>query len=523
MRRPSFVKARPGRETSQTYAIPAPIGGLNKRDSTANLPETDATIMDNWFPETGDVRVRGGAENHVTSIASATETLMVYNKPDGTQTMFACAGAAIYDVTSAGSVGSAVVSGQSNGRYQHVNLTTSGGTSYLCAFNGEDSPQYWDGSSWITITGVSTPAITGITTSEIIHAFVFKRRMYLILVDSLDVYYLPVDGVGGAAQKIPLGGIAYKGGYVMAGETWTLDAGEGADDYWAVITSEGQVVVYLGTDPSSSSTWQLHGVWNIGNPIGRRCMIKKDGDLLILTINGIIPLSALVVSGQTDPNVAITNKIEGAISDAGSAYRSNFGWQMVYYAQADMILLNIPVNEGSDQIQYAMNTITGSWGGPFTGIEANCWAVFNEELYFGMSDKVAKFWEARDDFGADIVSDLKQAENYYGSPGRLKYFKSIRPVLLTNGTPSLGVNMNVDFSDNPVEIVPSFIPLTVAVWDVATWDNAVWGSDLTISKQWKTTGAVGTSGAVRIRTRAAGIEVRLQSTDHIYEYGGVLG
>jgi hypothetical protein len=46
---------------------------------------------------------------------------------------------------------------------------------------------------------------------------------------------------------------------------------EETDDYAAFITSEGQVAVYSGADPASSTTWSLVGVFDIGAPIGRRC------------------------------------------------------------------------------------------------------------------------------------------------------------------------------------------------------------------------------------------------------------
>ena len=31
--------------------FPAPVGGLNARDSVANMPVSDALILDNIFPE----------------------------------------------------------------------------------------------------------------------------------------------------------------------------------------------------------------------------------------------------------------------------------------------------------------------------------------------------------------------------------------------------------------------------------------------------------------------------------------
>ena len=87
MRVASFQKAVRGRQVSQTYSLPAPVGGLNTRDSAANMSELDAVEMMNWFPETNDIRVRRGVEDHVTGLADQVESLMPYNKPDGTQTL----------------------------------------------------------------------------------------------------------------------------------------------------------------------------------------------------------------------------------------------------------------------------------------------------------------------------------------------------------------------------------------------------------------------------------------------------
>ena len=522
MRKALFHKAARGRQVSQSYSLPAPVGGWNARDGAANMSELDATILVNWFPETTDIRVRKGSEDHVTGITGQVESLMVYNAKDGTQTMFGAAVDSFYNATSAGAVGAAVVTGLTNGRWQSVNFTISSGTSYLCCFNGVDSPQYWNGSAWIAITGVSSPAITGITPTEIINAEVHKRRLWLVKTDSLDAYYLPVDSVGGAAKSIKLGGIATKGGFLQAIGTWTIDAGEGADDYWVGYTSEGQVVVYRGTDPSSSSTWSLHGVWNIGEPIGRRCLMKFNGDLLLLAVDGIIPLSKLVVSATTDSEIAITDKISKAVTDSSMSYRANYGWSMFQFAQANMIGLNVPVLEGSTQEQYAMNTITGSWG-RFKGIDANCWAILDKEAYYGGNEVVGKFWGNLNDNGDNIVTDLKQAENYFNSRGRLKYFKSLRPIIRANGFPAVNASMNIDFQDAPISGSLSFTPSTFGIWDTDLWDSGIFGDGLISIADWQTVGGVGTSGALRMATSSNKIEVRFSASDHLYEYGGVIG
>lgn len=522
MRKAALKKSVRGHQVSSSYSMPAPVGGWNAVNSVAEMPETDANIMDNFFPEPQDVMVRKGQSNHVTGIGSQVESLMPYNTPSGTQTLFCAAGTSFYNVTSSGSVGSAVVTGLTNARWQSLNFTNSSGTTYLCCFNGADSPRYWDNSSWITVTGGSTPAITGITTSQIIDAISFKRRMYLVQVNSLKFWYLPVDSVGGAAQAFDIAGIADKGGYIMSIATWTLDSGEGMDDYFVIATSEGQVIVYQGTDPSSSSTWSLVGVWNLGEPIGRRCFLKFQGEILLICVDGVFPLSQALISARSDPTVALTYKIRSAMSTATNLYKGNFGWQLCHYPQANMLILNVPVSEGASQEQYAMNTITKAWG-RFTGVEANCWCIFNEKPYFGGDGVVGEFWQVLDDNGSNIDFDIQQAFSYFKS-SRLKQFKAMRPNILSNGVPEVLVGINVDFDSTPITGTASFTPVTSPVWDTATWDGAMWGSDDLLSYlDWQTVQGVGTCAAPRMKGQVQGIELRFAASDHLYENGGVIG
>ena len=521
MRKAAFRKKVRGRQTSSPYSLPAPTGGWNARDSIADMDEKDAIKMVNWFPDTTDVRVRKGSVDHVTGITGQVESLMPYNRSNGTQTLFAAANNEFYNVTSAGAVGAAVVTGLSNDRWQSDNYTNSSGTSYLCCFNGEDSPEYWDGSSWTTVTGASSPAITGLTTSTIISSTVHKRRLWLVQKDSLKVWYLPIDSVGGLAKSFDLSGICSRGGFVMAMGTWTLDSGEGIDDLLVAVTSEGQVVVAKGTDPSSASSWGMVGVWNVGEPLGRRCLIKYKGDLLYASVDGVYALSTALIGSRADSEQALTYKINKAVSDVTVNERGNFGWQIFHYPLGNQLMLNVPVSEGASQEQYVMNTITGSWA-RFKGLGANCWAILNDEAYFGGNTAVLKFGALLlNDNSANIETDLQQAYSYFGERGRTKQFISMRPNLLVNAAVSVLMDVTTDFADDiPISGI-SISPVTSGVWDTAVWDTGLWAGDVFLRNPWLTVHGVGTSGSVRLIT-AAQADIRLEATDHVFEYGGVI-
>lgn len=522
MRQSRSLKTNPGkRRVSMTTSVPAPYGGWNARDPLANMKPTDAIILDDLYPTAADVQIRLGSDDFVTGLGVQVESLMVYSAAT-TDKMFAFAGSRVFDVSTAGAQtnGDAVVTGLTNARWYHINLRTAGGA-YLYAFNGVDSPLLYDGATWTAITGVSTPAITGITTSNLIHPNIWKRRIFLVEKESMSVWYLPVDAVGGAASQINFGPLFRQGGYILATATYTLDGGEGMDDHLVIITSKGEIAVYKGTDPSSATTFALVGIYHVGTPIGRRCFVKVGGDLAIITTDGVMPLAQALVASQSKPTIALTDKIRDAFNIASQSYKDNFGWEGIYFPSISFVLFNIPLNEGSGQHQYVMNSITQAWC-RFTAWSANCFAVFDEELYFGSNGKVVKAWTGQNDNGSNITTDVKQAFNYFGKRGQTKHFSMIRPIFAVNGNIGPVIDLNVDFEDRNPLSVPTFGDITDAVWDVAVWDTAVWGGALSIIKDWQTVLGVGYCAALRMKLATNTLTVRWVATDYVMELGEII-
>ena len=322
---------------------------------------------------------------------------------------------------------------------------------------------------------------------------------------------------------LDLSAVATKGGYLVDMEAWTLDAGYGADDNLAFITSEGEVIVYRGTDPASASTWAAMGVWSLGGPIGNRCMLKWGGDLLVLTFDGLVPLAQALQSSRLDPKVALSNKIQGAITEATTLYPgSTVGWEIFYTAKYNAVWINVPVAIGAQQ-QYAMNTITTSWC-QFTGWNANCWCEYGNDPYFGGDGFVGKAWttdgaDAYADNHTNINTQAIQAFNYFGSRGVKKYFTRARPSIFTNGTPSISVGMNIDFDTSNTTAPLSFSPVSYGIWDVSLWDVAVWGQGLSITAPWLGITGIGYCGGLQMQTASIGIQIQWASTDVVYQQG----
>jgi hypothetical protein len=305
--------------------ITAPLGGWNTISALANMPEIDAVVLENYFPGTASVDLRRGSAAHVTGFVDDVETLMPYASGT-TSKLFAAISNGIYDATAAGTMGT-VQHTATNARWQFRNLSNSGG-SFLVCVNGVDKLALYNGSTWQSIDGTTTPAITGLATTSLINLCVFKKRLWFVEKNSLNAYYLAVDSVGGALQLFPLGGNFPRGGYLVALESWTLDGGNGPDDYLVAVSSKGEIAVYSGVDPTDPDTFGLVGVFFIGAPVSYRCFERLGADLVFVSQQGLSLLSKALVRESRDGRSTLSNKIDSAFLDATRAYGNNFGWRL---------------------------------------------------------------------------------------------------------------------------------------------------------------------------------------------------
>lgn len=503
-------------QRATTVNLPSPIGGWNARDSLAEMPPEDAVSLTNWFPTTSDVMVRFGYTKWSTGYAGQVNTLMTYNPSSGTPKLFAASGTGIYDATGGGAVGAPVVTGLTNDKWAYTNFSTSAGP-FLGIVNGADGYRIYNGTTWQNVTAVSTPiAITGVDPTTLTFIISFANRVWFIQKNSLSAYYLPVSSVGGAANQFPLQAIFRRGGSLVSMGVWTVDGGYGMQDYLCFVTSEGEIAVYGGTDPSQSTTFSLVGVYQLGSPMGFRSFMKYGGDLLYIGKDGLGPISQLLASSRVNTQVNLTAKIQGAISQATSLYPNAYGWCLVLFPLENMIILNIPAGLGQQQ-QYVMNTITGAWCN-FTGWNANHWERFQDQIYFASNGYVGLAWNGLNDSNTNINAVAQQAFNEFGTPLQ-KRFTMMRPILWTNGAPALAAGINTDYDQNIPQSTLSFLPINFGVWDSAIWDTSLWGGNLQIAKAWQGVTGVGMTGSPTLKAATDGNETHWAATDIVFETG----
>lgn len=505
-------------------SIPASVGGLDTVSPLADMPADRAVQLDNWVPRPGWLEIRRGSQNWATGMGSTTsvETLMTYAAPGGMR-QFAIAGGKIYETTSGGAVGAALVSGLSSSRWQYVNFQNSIGTNYIVLVDGIDTPQSFNGTAFANFSP------SGVTPSSLVNIGAWKGFLWLIPLSSQTAYFMPQFAVAGAASAFPLGSLMDLGGYLVAVGTWSADTRQTVDDYLAFVTSRGQVIVYQGTNPADANAFALNGVYKIAPPIGYRCLRRIAGDLHVITLEGIMSMAQMLSTDRAAANrVSVSSLIMNALNQQARQFAANFGWQFMTYPKGTLAILNVPTTVNSVAIQYAMNTLTGAWC-RFLGLNANCWETFNDIPYFGTNNGTVQQWDTDSADGTTpITATVGTAFNYFGSRGRLKKWNMIRPILTTDGQINPGVGLNIDFGQGAPITIPSAPASFAATWDNAIWDTSTWPNVGGTAANWTTVSGIGQCASILSQAtsnktgNANGVTLQLNGWDIIAEPGGII-
>lgn len=491
-------KARSNREVT----LVPPIRGLDAVDALATMTPKDAVILDNWVCYPDRVQMRGGAVNHVTGMVAPVKGLHTYNALSGANKLFATCDNGIFDVTSSGAVGAAVTA-ITNGYCSSVVLST-GGTTSLFFANGTDNIRTWNGAAWTV-----TAAWGGLATNTIFAVENYKNRVFALTINSLDLWYLPVNSVAGAATQYPLNALFRKGGYLTAIATWTVDSGTGPDDNLVVMTSVGEIAVFSGTDPAAN--WVLKGIYYIGRPIGKQAMYKWGGEILILTEQGVYPLSKALASSTIDRSQTITTRIQPLFSTLAASYGATVGWQILAIPDIPAILINVPgTNQG---VQLVMQTQSGGWS-TFSGWPASCWARMDGSIYYGGTATVVRAMTGYADFGANIVAKGMSAYTNLGS-ARTKHVRMARPMFTSNGPFTYTIGLSSDFETGVhYDNIVAQATLSGSLWGTGLWGTATWAGAANLTREWRVIpDKEGTYKAFYFEISSKTAQVSLQSAD----------
>lgn len=478
-------------------SVPFPTGGWDTESPLAKMPARNAVILDNIIPRAADGVVRKGYVQQVTGTPAEVEALIAYRGDPAGDKLFACSSSDIYDVSEAGALTAAVWASATSARWKSTNFSNDAGA-FAIAVNGVDTPLRYNGTSFATLTITGTSGALTLDPKDLSDVMSHKRRLHFVEKGTLRVWFLGVNAIQGATGLLDLGPIFTKGGALVAQGTWTLDGGQGADDLAVYVTNQGQVAIYQGIDPADANNWSLVGVYDLAKPLGDRCLVKWGSDLVIITEDGVIPLStALNKDRAQDDLVALTAKISSAFSKSAGLYGSLYGWSGLLYsgsAAGSVAIINVPTDELTSAVQYVQTMINGSWC-RFTGLNAICWETANGNAYFGAADGVYQADTGSSDNGDTITADVKPAFSSFGY-NTAKQFTMIRPLMKAPSLIRPALEVLTDYR----EAIPTAVPTVIDPGDVHPNDADE------IRYDWTGATGYGVAGAPRMRIDLRGLE-----------------
>lgn len=531
MRRPAALR-KPKPADEKLFSFPAPTGGwiANVNLSTPGARRADgskvsgAHTLENFFPTATGVRMRGGSQQYAFVGDGTDDLVALFSYINGNnQKFFAADEVGIYDITTVADPEVspvAVVGSLTNDRISAVQFATAGGT-FLRVFNGADTSLVFDGTTWGT-----TPAITGVTSAELSFGWSFKQRIFAIQKDTLDAWYLPVDQIGGAMTKLPLGGVFTRGGSLLFGASWSLDENSGLSATCAFFTTEGEVAVYKGSDPGDADTWGLVGVYRIGKPRGPKAWIRAGGDLVIATDIGFVPLSqAIARDFAALAPVAVSYPIEDAWN-AAIASRSSGDWHCEIWPDKQMVLVALHGQPGDRGEMFAANARTGAWA-PFTGWDGRCVHVFGSRCFFGsVEGKIIECEVTGSDQEAAYTATCIPLFDSLKSPASLKTGLMARVVLRAPAPVMAKLSLQKDYNVVLPTAPDDISVLASDLWGTGKWGESTWGTEpiKNTYKDWKPVKGSGNSLSVATQITSGGLappNVDLVQTDLTYEVGAV--
>ncbi len=488
---------------AELYNIPAPIGGLNYRDPIAAMSPNDALVLTNFIPKQMGVELRKGWKVHTDSIGLSIESTFAYNAADSADNkLFGAAGGNIYDCTTNPATISQSATGSVDDQWWTCQFDT-GADMFLLAVS--PSGGYWtysDATGWIKRTPTNLP-------SNPRTVMVFKRRVWFTCENSSKVYYMDtVNAITGTVTAFEMGAHLSQGGYVSAMLNWTLDAGVGIDDHLVVIGTQGDVAVWQGTDPSSSTTFALRGIWYVG-PVPKygRYFTPMGGDVMILSELGLVPLSRLVngqfVEGQQGP----ADKIQEVIAPIIRLLRDTISWDVIGIPSESILMIKLPPNVGQYQ-QYCMNMITNAWC-LISDMPINSITLLDGQTYFGTSDgTMCKGFFGNydgvlsDGTGGDFIEgEIQTSFQTFGTPAFNKKFDLARPIFIAPAAPSVKLQLNTQYTFTSVEGSPSYSSISSAAWDSSVWNIAQWNGASNTYQAWVGVSNLGYYGSLRMKVR----------------------
>lgn len=530
--------------TVQPVAVPASVGGVNALDSYANMPPQDCIYTYNLMPVEYGLQLRKGWRKWSTGVSGGVRTLVGYEsntQNTARNRLWAVSENGIYDVTTDGTtspteeVSFATQSARAGfGTWlEYTNDASNHFLFYADYENGiyryEEATGTWGRpSGWTYDLGAGAVAFP---VEDVAFVMVHKLRIWVILKDSDDAWYLPPASISGQLVKFTFGAKMKYGGTLQGLWSWTLDGGDGVDDYLVAVGRGGDVMVYRGGDPVLD--FELNGNWFVGaTPYSRRIAAQYGSEMYVLSSFGITSMRDLLKGSSADNvRTSASAKINRILRQALEQTRSEYEWSIFVHPGDGFLQVVGPIVSGQAAIQYNRNLNTEAWGF-WEGVPILCGESYLGNYYMGAAgDDEGEVWlyEGKND-DADLSGSGGTAIQFrtltsfqdLGTRSAFKNVGLIRAVGRMDAQTSINLEAVYDYDVEKVLTAPGAPSgASSSSWDSAVWDSGAWSYQLQPLNVIRGAYGVGRSAAIGMRgSSEARIEV--VSWDLMLQQGGLL-
>jgi hypothetical protein len=499
----------------------------------------DAIYAFNMVPSQYGMKVRDGYREWATNVGTGgVRTVIPYiSTLSSEDKLFAAAEDGIYDVSTSTTTPTMKLSFASanatSGYGQYVTFITLSNTKFILYCDETNGYHLYTQSSdtWAAVAqGSSAGQIDGADPGDFCFCMIWKSRVWFVQKDTGDAWYLPVGQVTGKVTRFNFSNKFKRGGYLVGLWNWTVDGGEGVDDYLVAISSAGDVVVYKGTDPDTASTFDQRGVYFIGpTPAGRRCAGSFGGELYLLSSYGLVPISKLM-SGQViiDTSILVSRKITPLINIDMAQSRTDIGWEVKLLPTQNLLMISTPKLDNFAYIQYVQSLDTRGWA-LYRDFPYETGDEWNGVFYVGTSDNrilvhtgtLDNVTLADPDTGDEIEWSILTWYQDLNTPAQNKITQLIRPTFIAERVPNYSVLARYDYDLQEALAVPIPSTPTGDVWDVAIWDTALWGVGFITANQLSGGAGMGRSIAIALRGTSSA-KTTLVRFDLAFTFGNIL-
>jgi len=530
IRRPEQKQAR----------LPMPVGGLNYVANTLNFPETDAYLLDNFIARAFGCEIRKGWRYWVPAankFAGPVRTVMSFNGTNPTNNKLFCSPSSdgkIYDITLPNTAPTAVLTPAGTpttpGLWHSVQFVTPAGAFLAAVCEGSGYYLYSTAGTW-TATTPTFPVGDTTTTADFAFIFTWKNRLWFLKRNSSVAYYLPINSITGALKSFDFGPQLLHGGYMQFGVSWTYDSGSGIDDSLILVSSGGDLLLWEGTDPDSSTTFSLKGTWYIGRqPIGRRNFCQHGGNTVLLSEYGVTNVADLVAGRLHTSGMAqgMAYKINTRLARFVSQTLTQEYWFLFTFPTEEILTLGSPYVDAQLGIyqNYVMNSITQAWS-TYSNIDTLCACLFDGQFVFGTrtGEIGIGFVGSRDGdqsdgitLGTEVTARIQTGFHGLGSPTMNKRALRTKFYGQAEGLPAIYVVFKEEYDINQLLNVNSPAPTGKSVWDTAKWDQTTWDLQRGSFRRWIGVAATGKKLSMQCAVRGTG-ETLLTDYEVLFEEG----